>query len=300
MRKKIITAALLSVSILAFASCSQEANDKKENTTTFNNETSSGNDQKETPTSESPTSEEPTTPISYEGDINSLSSEIISWGVGTQLNADGRPSSPVQFQEKYKKYAVDFIKEDEKVIYLTFDEGYENGYTGQILDTLKEKGVKAVFFITMPYAKTESDLIKRMVEEGHILGAHSVTHPANGMPSLTLEQQENEYKQLHEYVLETYGYEMYLFRPPAGIFSEQSLAVAQKCGYRSVLWSFAYADWDPEKQPSEETGLEKTIGKLHNGAVYLLHAVSKTNTNILGRFIDGALEQGYVFKEYTK
>ncbi len=297
MRRKIITAIFLSASILAFGSCSKESEEKKESTTTLNSETPSNADTTGEP--ETPT-EEPTTPLTYEGDIKSLSNEFISWGVGTQLNEDGRPSSPVQFQEKYKSYAVDFIKENEKVIYLTFDEGYENGYSGKILDTLKEKNVKAVFFITMPYAKTESDLIKRMIDEGHILGAHSVTHPANGIPSLTLEEQENEYKELHEYVLETYGYEMYLFRPPAGIFSEQSLAVAQSCGYRSVLWSFAYADWDPEKQPSEETGLEKTIGKLHNGAIYLLHAVSKTNTDILGRFIDAAIEQGYVFKEYTK
>lgn len=242
--------------------------------------------------------QEPET-VTFDGDVNSISNTPVTWGVGVQTYEDNRPVAPVQLQEQYgTKYAVDFIKENEKVIYLTFDEGYENGYTSQILDTLKEKNVKAVFFITMPYAKTETELVKRMIDEGHVVGSHSVTHPSDGMPSLTVEQQINEYQELHNYIRDNYGYTMYLFRPPAGKFSEQSLAVAQKCGYRSVMWSFAYNDWDPDNQMEVSKALDNAVGKLHNGAIYLLHAVSKTNTEMLGDFIDSAREMGYEFKEY--
>lgn len=246
------------------------------------------------------TTSETTEKVTYNGDITALSNEPINWGVGTQLTDDNRPAGPVTYQEKFKNYEVDFIKENESVLYLTFDEGYENGYTGDILNTLKEKNVKAVFFVTLSYAQNNPELIKRMIDEGHVVGAHSVSHPSTGMPSLSIEEQKNEFKELHQYIKDNYDYEMYLFRPPVGIFSEQSLAVAQSMGYRTVLWSFAYADWDPENQPTEADGLEKTIGRLHNGGIYLLHAVSLTNKNILGKFIDGAEKKGYIFKEYVK
>lgn len=244
-------------------------------------------------------SEEETTRLSYDGDINAISNDKVTWGVGVQTYDDGRPVTPVNLQKEYgEKYAVDFIKENEKVIYLTFDEGYENGYTGHILDTLKEKNVKAVFFITMPYAKSEPELIKRMIDEGHVVGAHSVTHPSEGMLSLSIENQIREYEELEQYVQENFGYKMYLFRPPTGAFSEQQLAITQKCGYRSVMWSFAYNDWNPDNQMEVGKALENAVGKLHNGAIYLLHAVSKTNTEMLGDFIDQTVAKGYVFKEY--
>ncbi len=295
MKKKFIIGIMASVLTIGLLSgCGKDSTDEKKDTTIVADKESSNDT---TDNSIQDTTEETPT-VSYEGDVSGLSNEPVNWGAGVNKDADGRPSSPVQFQQKYSNYAVDFIKENEKVIYLTFDEGYENGYTAQILDVLKEKKVSAVFFITMDYAKASADLVKRIIDEGHVVGAHSVTHPAKGMPSISIEKQISEYQQLHNYVKDNFKYEMYLFRPPVGIFSEQSLAIAQKCGYRSVLWSFAYADWDPEKQPTEADGLEKTIGKLHNGAIYLLHAVSKTNTNILGQFIDEALNQGYVFKEY--
>ena len=292
----------ITASVLAFGmltGCGKSSTDDGKDTTIIADKETSEDGNTDNSTEETTDgSTEETTTVSYEGDVSALSNEPVNWGVGTAKDTDGRPSSPIQFQQKYSNYAVDFIKENEKVIYLTFDEGYENGYTAQILDVLKEKKVSAVFFITMDYAKTSGDLVKRMIEEGHVVGAHSVTHPSKGMPSISVEKQISEYQALHNYVIDNFKYEMYLFRPPVGIFSEQSLAVAQKCGYRSVLWSFAYADWDPEKQPTEADGLDKTIGRLHNGAIYLLHAVSKTNTNILGQFIDEALNQGYVFKEY--
>lgn len=236
--------------------------------------------------------------IPTDEEIQAMSSESSGWGQGTQTDDLNRPAGCIQFQEKYGSHAVRYIMNDseEKDIYLTFDEGYENGYTPQILDVLKEKNVKAVFFITMDYAKKEPELVQRMIEEGHIVGNHSVTHPSAGIPSLSLEQQENEVMELHNYVKENFNYEMYLFRYPAGIFSEQSLGILDKCGYTGVFWSFAYHDWDPENQMGYEEALKKTVDSLHPGAVYLLHAVSSTNTAILSEFIDTAIAQGYTFK----
>lgn len=297
------------ITISAVSGCGIfDSNDKENETTTIvadqikdttaDDNNIGGISQEETTTAaEEETSHEK---ITFENDVNAISNEKITWGVGIQVNADNRPVAPVNLQETYgSKYAVDWVKEDEKVVYLTFDEGYENGYTSRILDTLKEKNVKAVFFITMPYAKSEQELVKRMIDEGHIVGSHSVTHPSAGMMSLSVEQQINEYNELHQYVLDTYGYEMWLFRPPTGAFSEQTLAVANYCGYRSVMWSFAYADWDPANQMEVGKALDNAVTKLHNGAVYLLHAVSQTNTEMLGDFIDKAREKGFEFKSYN-
>ncbi len=309
MKKKYLLCAIVTLAAISLFGCGAFSKEKsgKESDTTIVAEKETTDDTEEDSTVEEPgtteestsdTLQEPET-VTFDGDVNSISNTPVTWGVGVQTYEDNRPVAPVQLQEQYgTKYAVDFIKENEKVIYLTFDEGYENGYTSQILDTLKEKNVKAVFFITMPYAKTETELVKRMIDEGHVVGSHSVTHPSDGMPSLTVEQQINEYQELHNYIRDNYGYTMYLFRPPAGKFSEQSLAVAQKCGYRSVMWSFAYNDWDPDNQMEVSKALDNAVGKLHNGAIYLLHAVSKTNTEMLGDFIDSAREMGYEFKEY--
>lgn len=233
-------------------------------------------------------------------ELAGYSNDLVTWGPGVQVGADGRPAACVAFQSKYASLGADFLKENKKVIYLTFDEGYENGHTEKILDVLKEKQVSAVFFVTMPYAREQGELMKRFLEEGHVIGNHSVSHPSGGMPSLSVEEQLQEYQELHEYVKNTYQYDMYLFRPPAGIFSEQSLAAAVCSGYRTVMWSFAYADWDPDHQPSKEAALQKMEGRLHNGAIYLLHAVSSTNTAVLGEFIDYARAQGYEFKKYEK
>ena len=231
-------------------------------------------------------------------DLQTYSNTVVTWGPGIQMAEDGRPVACIAFQEKYASLGADFLKENKKVSYLTFDEGYENGYTEKILDILKEKQVSAVFFVTMPYAREQTALMNRFVQEGHVIGNHSVTHPSQGMPSLSIEDQMSEYQELQDFIKNTYQYDMYLFRPPAGIFSEQSLAAAACFGYRTVLWSFAYADWDPERQPSTEEALKKMEGRLHNGAIYLLHAVSATNTAVLGEFIDYAREQGYEFMKY--
>lgn len=265
-----------------------------------------GKKKEEVPPSHTTQAEEPVDvmpehEISFEVDLRALtalSSESKSWGPGVNTDEKNRPTGAISYQEKYGQYDADFIKEDTQEIYLTLDEGYENGYTSVILDVLKEKQVSAVFFITMPYAKNEADLVRRMIDEGHVVGAHSVTHPAKGIPSLSLEEQLEELRGLHEYVKQEFDYDMYLFRYPAGIFSEQSLALVQATGYRSVFWSFAYRDWEIDNQPNPVEALKKTCDRLHPGAIYLLHAVSSTNAQIMGEFIDRARDAGYEFVKY--
>lgn len=225
------------------------------------------------------------------GDITKLDGTKQGWGPGTQLRSDGRPAGPVVFQEKYGKYGTYFIAPNENKIYITFDEGYENGYTPKILDTLKKKGVSAVFFVTMDFAKREPALVQRMIDEGHVVGNHSTTHPS--MPEKSLEECKAEIQQLHDYILEKFGYEMWLFRPPRGEFSEQTLALANSMGYINVFWSFAYKDWETDNQMGAEAAFAKVTKAPHNGGIYLLHAVSKDNAEILGDVIDNFRERGF-------
>lgn len=236
--------------------------------------------------------------------INALSEEFEAlentkqgWGQGRQVDNDNRPVSAVAFQNKYGKYNAIFIKENTNKIYLTFDEGYENGYTPTILDVLKERGVPAVFFVTYDYAKRQPDLVQRMIDEGHVVGNHSYTHPS--MPTLSIQEAAIEITTLHNYINENFNYTMTLFRPPMGEFSERTLALTQSLGYKSVFWSFAYVDWNTRKQMGADKAYAKVVGGLHNGAVYLLHAVSKDNAEILGAFIDEAKKEGYQFAKLS-
>ena len=133
-----------------------------------------------------------------------------------------------------------------------------------------------------------------MIDDGHIVANHSFNHYS--MPELTVEEMRSEIMGLHEYMIENFGVQMTYFRPPKGEYSELSLAVTGDCGYKTMLWSFAYADWDPDTQPEPASSLQKMIDRLHPGAIYLLHAVSETNAYVLGDFIDAAREAGYTFK----
>lgn len=231
-------------------------------------------------------------------EIAQLSNKSTGWGHGNAVDESNRPKTPVATQATYGKYDADFIKDDTLSVYLTLDEGYENGYTAQILDVLKEKNCPAVFFVTLPYVKANPELIRRMIDEGHVIGNHSVNHPSKGMPSLSLQKQADEIIVLHKYMQTHFDYTMHLFRYPAGIYSEQSLALVQQLGYRSVFWSFAYQDWVTDKQPDPQEALVKLEMKMHPGAIYLLHAVSATNTAIMGDFIDRTRAAGYTFSLY--
>ncbi|MBQ4563967.1 MAG: polysaccharide deacetylase family protein [Lachnospiraceae bacterium] len=194
---------------------------------------------------------------------------------------------------------ADFVQDtSKKIIYLTIDEGYENGYTPSILDTLKEKNVTAVFFLTEQFVEECPHLVQRMIDEGHILGNHTCSHPANGMPSLTVAEQEADIMKLHNMVKNQFGYEMKLFRFPSGIYSDRSLATVTNLGYRSVFWSVNYRDFYVNDQWPLDKALKLCIDEIHPGAIYLLHAVSSTNAAIMGDFIDQARALGYEFGVY--
>lgn len=229
-------------------------------------------------------------------DIEALDRTKIGYGQGVQVDEKNRTLGALDFNQKYSKYNATAIAEcgDEKEIYLTFDQGYENGYTSVILDTLKEKNVKAIFFVLQDYAERNPELIRRMIDEGHVIGNHSKSHYS--MPELNGEECQQEILELHQYVLDNFNYGMTMFRPPMGEFSEYSLAQTQLAGYQTVLWSYAYADWDVNNQPDYETAYQKLVSSVHPGAIYLLHSVSKTNAEVLPAFIDKMISMGYEFK----
>ncbi|MGI5896706.1 MAG: delta-lactam-biosynthetic de-N-acetylase [Oscillospiraceae bacterium] len=226
--------------------------------------------------------------------LSSLDNTKKGWGQGVNKDECNRPTGCLQYQDLYGKYDAYFIEKQEKVIYLTFDEGYENGYTSQILDTLKEKECPAVFFVTYDYVNRNPDLVQRMIDEGHVVGNHSRSHPS--MPTVSIDEAKDEIMKLHEFVKTSFDYEMTLFRPPMGEFSERTLALTQQLGYKSIFWSYAYADWDPDNQIGAEQAYEKVTSAEHEGAIYLLHAVSRDNAEILGRVIDDMRANGYTLK----
>lgn len=182
-------------------------------------------------------------------------------------------------QEKAAKYGAVFIAPQSNNVYLTFDLGYENGYTAKILDTLKKKNAKGIFFVTMGYCEKSPEIVARIINEGHILGNHSVSYKS--FPTLTVAEMKREIQGLHDYIKTEYGYEMFLFRPPMGEYSVRSLVVAQSLGYQTMNWSFAYKDWDTKSQPDEAAAKQKMLNDVHGGAIYLIHAVSKTNAAVL-------------------
>jgi len=179
----------------------------------------------------------------------------------------------------------------EKVIYLTFDEGYENGYTPMILDTLINNDVKAAFFVTWPYVKKNKELVERMLEEGHIVGSHTVYHKI--LPEVDNKTLEEELCGFEEKFLSMFGQKIKYFRPPEGAFSQKVLAAAKQLGYKTVFWSFAYRDFDVNNQKGADYAYKTVMDNLHNGAVILLHAVSKDNAEALDRIIKDIKAQGY-------
>lgn len=224
-----------------------------------------------------------------------LSNEKISqWMPGTN-KVHKTPVLNPKFKTLLDKYGGYFTGDSSsKVIYLTFDEGYENGYTGQILDILKANDVKAAFFVTRPYIKSSPDLVKRMVQEGHIVGNHSSTHPS--MPDVSDEKVIKELTDTANYFKEITGYDMpKFFRPPMGEWSERTLYLTNSLGYKTILWSMAHKDWDPNQQPGKEASYKFVDTYYHNGAILLLHAVSKSNTEALDSILKDLEGNGYRF-----
>lgn len=197
-----------------------------------------------------------------------------------------------KFYEKYGGICLD--TSGEKVIYLTFDCGYENGCTEKILDTLKEKNVKAIFFVTLSNVKANPELIARMIKEGHVVGNHSDSHP--NFSKITRVDMAREIQNLDNYLREKFGYSSNYFRFPEGACSENALELVESVGFTSVFWSSAYADWDVSNPKGKDYAFQTVTSRLHPGCVLLLHAVSHDNADALGDIIDYAFSQGYKFR----
>lgn len=224
-----------------------------------------------------------------------------NWYVIRTKDHSQPPADPnMTFIEKYHGYYVDKNHADtaegaDRVLYLTFDAGYENGNVERILDTLKEKEVPGAFFILGNMIERFPDLVRRMHDEGHIVCNHTYTH--NDMSTVCDEAEFSaELARLSDAYRGLTGEDMpKYYRPPEGRFCERNLKFADSLGYKTVLWSFAYADWDNNKQPSREYAIGKVLDNTHNGAVILLHPTSKTNADIIGELIDKWRADGYRF-----
>jgi len=225
---------------------------------------------------------------------NTVMSASEKQGWGLKKNKNAPPDVPATTIELLKKYGAIYKSDEPKTLYLTFDEGYENGYTAKILDVLGENHVPAAFFVTGPYIKKEKDLVKRMTEEGHIVGNHTVNHPS--IPDISEEEIKKELTELSKSYYDLCKKEMKFFRPPMGEYSERTLDVTSKMGYTNVFWSFAYKDWETNNQKGTGYAYNQIMEGVHDGAILLLHAVSKDNAEVLDKVIKDLKSQGYTFK----
>ncbi|MCI9532937.1 MAG: delta-lactam-biosynthetic de-N-acetylase [Lachnospiraceae bacterium] len=221
-----------------------------------------------------------------------------NWGLSFQ--EEGQPPVANATFEELAKYNAYYAEDtQEKTLYLTFDCGFENGNTPAILDALKKHGVKAAFFIVGNYLETSPDLVKRMLEEGHIVGNHSYHHP--DMSKMGKEEFAKELGELESLYEQAVGKPMEkYYRPPQGKYSEGSLQLAKELGYQTVFWSLAYVDWNQDSQPSHEEAFDKLLKRVHPGAIVLLHNTSKTNGEIMDELLTEWEKMGYTFKDLSQ
>lgn len=226
--------------------------------------------------------------------LDQLSNKKCAWWIKRMEN-----HVPSQAQDEIDLSQYDAFYYDEhpqgKVMYLTFDCGYENGYTEQMLDVLKKHKAPAVFFVTKHYVKESADIVKRMKKEGHIVGNHTCNHPS--MPTKSNEELKQEIVQLEKYMKEYTGYEMdKVFRPPAGEYSERTLQLTKDLGYKTCFWSMAYLDFDVNNQPGKDYVVEHFKQYHHNGAIPLIHNVSSSNAEALDEVLTYLEKEGYTFR----
>lgn len=217
-----------------------------------------------------------------------------SWGLG--YGTQGQQPTANETKDELKQYDAYYVGDpDKKVIYLTFDAGYENGYTPAILDTLKKHEVPATFFLVGHYLESSPDLVRRMFEEGHTVANHTYSHPDMSKIS----SKDSFYKELTDLeglYKEITGRDMAKFyRPPQGKYSIDNLKMAKDLGYKTIFWSLAYVDWYNDKQPTREQAFERLLGRIHPGAIVLLHSTSKTNSEILDELLTMWKDMGYTF-----
>ena len=217
-----------------------------------------------------------------------------SWGLSFRQEGYA-PIGPASSSQLARLDAAYLGDTTQKVIYLTFDAGYENGCTAKILDILKKHNVPAAFFLVGNYMQTHPDLVRRMAQEGHIVGNHTMHHP--DMSKIADEASfRKELEGVETLYKEITGTEMPKFyRPPQGVYSQKNLEMAQKMGYKTVFWSLAYVDWNNDAQPTRDFAFSKLLPRTHNGAVVLLHSTSQTNAQILDELLTKWKEQGYAF-----
>lgn len=217
-----------------------------------------------------------------------------NWGLSFQT--EGQAPIGNASAEKLREFGACYVGNTaEKKIWLTFDAGYENGYTAHILDVLKKHQVKATFFLVGNFIETAPELVKRMTEEGHTVGNHTYTHPdmSKIADKSSFSEELTKLEALYE---KTTGSKMKKFyRPPQGKYSEENLKMANEMGYKTIFWSLAYVDWYNDNQPTEEEAMSKLLPRIHNGAVVLLHSTSKTNSEILDRLLTEWENMGYTF-----
>lgn len=226
--------------------------------------------------------------------LEKISSKRNEYSTGLDFDSKNRPINTILLNEQYGKYDAYFIGPDDGKVYLTYNFTYEyEGLVQKTLNILKKKNVRCVVFIDKSFAQHHPHMIQQILDDGHILANHCTTHP--DLPTLSIDNIVDEIMDIHNYVKETYGYEMKYFRPPSGYYSEQVWAIAQSLGYRSYNWSFAYRDWDTNNQPDPAIALQTITDALHSGAIYQLHAISSTNVAILEDFIDATRSAGFEF-----
>lgn len=219
---------------------------------------------------------------------------VSDWGLSFQAN--GQPPAGNVSADELRQWDAYYLGDTgEKTIYLTFDAGYENGCTPAILDALKKHNAPACFFVVGNYIDTAPALVQRMVDEGHIVGNHTLHHP--DMSAIASQEAfAAELDGLAEKFTALTGQPMQKFyRPPQGKFSEENLKQAQELGYKTIFWSLAYVDWYTDNQPTEEQAFSKLVPRIHNGAIVLLHSTSETNARILDELLTRWEEQGYTF-----
>lgn len=225
---------------------------------------------------------------------SALPASSNNWGLS--YSQKGQPPEGNATREQLAQYGAYYLGDTtQKVIYLTFDCGYENGYTGQILDALKKHNAPAAFFVVGHMVESAPEVVRRMAEEGHIVGNHTFHHPDM---SAIAEQSafRSELEQLEAIYRETTGQELpHFYRPPQGKYSAENLKQAQALGYKTILWSLAYVDWYVDKQPTAEQAYAKLLPRIHNGAIVLLHSTSKTNADILDELLTKWEDMGYSF-----
>ena len=220
--------------------------------------------------------------------------ETGSWGLS--FREEGEPPIGNADAASLRRYDAVYLGDtNDKVLYLTFDAGYENGCTAQILDTLKAHNAKAAFFVVGNYLETAPELVQRMADEGHLVGNHTWHHydmsriAEEQAFSAELTRVEEKYRELTGQAMKKY------YRPPQGVYSEENLRMAQALGYRTVFWSLAYVDWLQDDQPTAEEAFSKLLPRTHPGAIVLLHSTSATNAAILDDLLTRWEEAGYRF-----